>query len=48
MILSIIKLFMFDLWSLGILYRIIGLFAMAGILFGISLIFQKFKDRVRE
>jgi|GEM_PF-3131357 Predicted membrane protein (DUF2339). len=48
MILSIIKLFLFDLWSLGILYRIIGLFAMAGILFGISLIFQKFKDRLKE
>jgi uncharacterized membrane protein len=48
MMLSIAKLFLFDLWSLGILYRIIGLFAMAGILFGISLIFQKFKDRLKE
>ena len=48
MAISIIKLFMFDLWSLGILYRIIGLFAMAGILFGISLIFQKFRDRLKE
>lgn len=47
MILSIIKLFLFDLWSLGILYRIIGLFAIAGILFGISYIFQKFKDRLK-
>ena len=48
MMLSIVKLFIFDLWSLGILYRIIGLFAIAGILFGISLIFQKFKDTLRE
>lgn len=47
MMISIVKLFLFDLWSLGILYRIIGLFAMAGILFGISLIFQKFKDRLK-
>ena len=47
MTLSIIKLFMFDLWSLGIVYRIVGLFAIAGILFGISYIFQKFKDRLK-
>ncbi len=47
MMVSIVKLFLFDLWSLGILYRIIGLFAMAGILFGISFIFQKFKDRLK-
>ncbi|MBQ4493605.1 MAG: DUF2339 domain-containing protein [Elusimicrobiaceae bacterium] len=46
--LCVIKLFMFDLWALGILYRIIGLFAIAGILFGISLIFQKFRDRLKE
>lgn len=47
MTLSIIKLFMFDLWSLGLVYRIVGLFAIAGILFGISYIFQKFKDRLK-
>lgn len=47
-ILSIIKLFMFDLWSSGIVYRIIGLFTIAGILFGISFVFQKFNDRLKE
>lgn len=40
-----VKLFIFDIWSLGALYRIFGLFGIAAILILVSLAYQRFKDR---
>ncbi|RLC37298.1 hypothetical protein DRH27_03965, partial [Candidatus Falkowbacteria bacterium] len=45
---SIGKLFFYDLWSLGTLYRIISSISLGIVLMSISFIYQKYKDKIRE
>jgi uncharacterized membrane protein len=46
--LAILKLFFFDLWNLGQLYRIISSITLGVVLLAISFAYQKYKDRLRE
>jgi len=48
LIVSLIKLFIFDLWSLGQLYRIIAFTALGLVLLGVSYFYQKNKDVFKE
>ncbi|PJB20710.1 hypothetical protein CO115_00800 [Candidatus Falkowbacteria bacterium CG_4_9_14_3_um_filter_36_9] len=46
--LSILKLFFYDLWSLGTLYRIISSISLGIVLLLISFVYQKYKDKIKE
>lgn len=46
--LTIIKLFIFDLWGLGALYRIISSASLGVILLIVSFVYNKYKDRIGE
>lgn len=48
LIISILKLFFVDLWSLGQLYRIIASISLGLVLLGISFMYQKYKHVFRE
>lgn len=48
LILAILKLFFYDLWELGTLYRIIASISLGVALLGISFAYQKYKDKLRE
>lgn len=45
---TIVKLFLADLWNLGPLYRIIGSITLGIILLSTAFIYQKYKDRIKE
>ncbi len=45
--LATVKVFCFDLWSLGALYRLFGLFGMAAILIFAGLMLEKFKTALK-
>ncbi|PIP28565.1 MAG: hypothetical protein COX29_00440 [Candidatus Moranbacteria bacterium CG23_combo_of_CG06-09_8_20_14_all_35_22] len=47
-ILAILKLFFYDLWELGTLYRIISSISLGIVLLGISFSYQKYKEKLRE
>lgn len=46
--LSILKLFFYDLWSLGTLYRIISSICLGIVLLAISFLYQKYKHIIKE
>ncbi|MFZ2193085.1 MAG: DUF2339 domain-containing protein [Candidatus Moraniibacteriota bacterium] len=46
--LAILKLFFFDLWSLGTLYRIVSSMSLGVVLLTISFVYQKYRDKIRE
>lgn len=46
--LAILKLFFYDLWSLGTLYRIISSISLGVVLLAISFAYQKYKDKLKE
>lgn len=48
LVLSIFKLFIIDLWSLGTLYRIISSMSLGVVLLSISYTYQKNKNNLRE
>jgi uncharacterized membrane protein len=48
LLLSILKLFFYDLWSLGTLYRIISSISLGVVLLLISFAYQKYKDKLKE
>lgn len=46
--LAILKLFFYDLWSLGTLYRIISSISLGIVLLAISFAYQRYKDKIKE
>lgn len=48
LLLSILKLFFYDLWGLGQLYRIISSISLGIVLLGVSFVYQKYKDKITE
>jgi uncharacterized membrane protein len=48
LLLAILKLFFYDLWELGTLYRIISSISLGVVLLGISFVYQKHKDKLKE
>ncbi|MFA5831531.1 MAG: DUF2339 domain-containing protein [Candidatus Paceibacterota bacterium] len=44
---AILKLFMYDLWGLGTLYRIISSMTLGVVLLSVSYAYQKFKDQIK-
>ena len=48
LILAIFKLFFYDLWSLGTLYRIISSISLGVVLLAISFVYQKYKNTIKE
>lgn len=48
LILAILKLFFFDLWSLGTLYRIVSSISLGVVLLSISFAYQKYHDKIKE
>lgn len=46
--LAILKLFFYDLWSLGTLYRIISSMSLGVVLLTISFTYQKYRDKIKE
>ncbi|MFH1564565.1 MAG: DUF2339 domain-containing protein [bacterium] len=46
--LAILKLFFYDLWGLGTLYRIISSISLGVALLSISFAYQKYKDKIKE
>lgn len=48
LILSILKLFFYDLWNLGTLYRIISSISLGVVLLSISFAYQKYRDKIKE
>jgi len=48
LLLAIFKLFFYDLWSLGTLYRIISSISLGVVLLSISFVYQKYKDKLKE
>lgn len=47
-LLAILKLFFYDLWGLGTLYRIISSIVLGVVLLSISFAYQKYKDKIKE
>jgi len=45
---SILKLFFYDLWQLGTLYRIISSISLGVVLLSISFAYQKYKEKLKE
>ena len=45
---AILKLFFYDLWSLGTPYRIISSISLGVVLLSISFAYQKYKDKIKE
>jgi len=48
LILAILKLFFYDLWNLGTLYRIVSSISLGVVLLLISFAYQKYKSRLKE
>lgn len=48
LLLAMLKLFFYDLWSLGTLYRIISSISLGVVLLSISFAYQKYKDKLKE
>lgn len=48
LMISILKLFFYDLWSLGTLYRIISSISLGVVLLSISFVYQKYRDKLKE
>jgi uncharacterized membrane protein len=48
LLLAILKLFFYDLWNLGTLYRIISAISLGVVLLSISFAYQKYKDKIKE
>jgi uncharacterized membrane protein len=48
LMLAILKLFFFDLWSLGTLYRIISSISLGLVLLMTSFVYQRYKDSIKE
>jgi len=48
LLLAILKLFFYDLWNLGTLYRIISTMSLGIVLLSISFIYQKYKDKIMQ
>lgn len=48
LLLAILKLFFYDLWNLGTLYRIISTMTLGIVLLTISFIYQKYKDKLMQ
>jgi hypothetical protein len=48
LILAILKLFFYDLWNLGTLYRIISSISLGAILLAISFVYQKYRDKIKD
>jgi hypothetical protein len=48
LILAILKLFVYDLWYLGTLYRIISFISLGVVLLLISFAYQKYRDKIKE
>lgn len=48
LILAMLKLFFYDLWNLGTLYRIISSMSLGVILLLISFIYQKYRNKIKE
>jgi uncharacterized membrane protein len=46
--LAILKLFFYDLWSLGTLYRIISSICLGLALLGISFGYNKYRDKIKD
>jgi uncharacterized membrane protein len=46
--LAILKLFFYDLWSMGTLYRIISSMSLGMVLLAISFAYQKYQDKIKE
>lgn len=46
--LAILKLFFYDLWNMGTLYRIISSMSLGVVLLVISFVYQKYKDKIKE
>jgi uncharacterized membrane protein len=46
--LAIFKLFFYDLWNMGTLYRIISSMSLGVVLLVISFVYQKYKDKIKE
>lgn len=46
--LAILKLFFYDLWGLGTLYRIVSSISLGVVLLSISFAYQKYKDKIKE
>jgi uncharacterized membrane protein len=47
LLLAISKLFFYDLWSLGTLYRIISSISLGVVLLAISFTYQRYKDKIK-
>jgi uncharacterized membrane protein len=45
---AILKLFFYDLWSLGTLYRIISSMTLGVVLLSVSYAYNKYKDKIKE
>ena len=48
LIIAILKLFFYDLWNLGQLYRIISSITLGAVLLGISFAYQRYQGRMRQ
>ena len=48
LLISVLKLFFYDLWNLGTLYRIISSISLGVILLLISFVYQKYKDKLKK
>lgn len=48
LMLAILKLFFYDLWNLGQLYRIVSSISLGVVLLSISFAYQKYKDKIKE
>lgn len=48
LLVAILKLFFYDLWNLGTLYRIISSISLGVVLLAISFAYQKYKDKIKE
>ncbi|MCA1595081.1 MAG: DUF2339 domain-containing protein [Chloroflexi bacterium] len=42
------KVFLFDIWLLDSMYRVISLFVLAAVLWGASYLYARFRDRIRN
>jgi uncharacterized membrane protein len=48
LLVAILKLFFYDLWSLGTLYRIISSMTLGVVLLSVSYAYQRFKDKIKN
>ncbi|MEI7498623.1 MAG: DUF2339 domain-containing protein [Candidatus Falkowbacteria bacterium] len=48
LLLAILKLFFYDLWGLGGLYRVCATISLGVVLLAVSFAYQKYKDKIKE